>query len=409
MSTRTAALHAAVPPPPTGLRLRWAAVPWWGRALIVFGASRAVTTVFLLIVAALAQPGSREGVHPSLGALAMSWDGAWYWSVAYYGYGYPGLTDAAGAVQQNNWAFLPLYPLLVKVLALGDVQAWPAVAPLVSVAFGFGCVVLLALLLRPHLGPRRADFAVAVFACSPLSFVLQMAYAESMGLFLLLAALCLIDRYRYWTALPIAVALAFTRPGVLALALTVAGHLAVRLWRARRSDPIPPAQWSGAIVLVVVSVAAGLAWTVIVGVATGRPDAYLQTEAAWRSLWMGDAPFALVTPWFFAAGFWFGAVAGPIVLVAVLGGFAALLLVPAVRRLGVLNRLWLASYGLYLVAVFFPQSSIFRLLMPMASLTGAVTPRSTTARGLVLTGCLGVQALWLWCVLGLPQVYWAVP
>lgn len=408
MSTRTTALHAASPQP-TGPRPPWVAVPWWGRALLVFAASRVVSTGFFLIVGALAQPGSREGVHPSLGTLAMSWDGAWYWSVAYYGYGYPGLTDAAGAVQQNNWAFLPLYPTLVKVLALGDVQAWPAVAPLVSVAFGFGCAVLLALLLRPHVGTRRAGFAVAVFACSPLSFVLQMAYAESMGLFLLLAALCLIDRNRYWTALPVAVALAFTRPGVLALALAVAAHLAVRLWRARRADPIPSLQWSGAIVFVVVAVAAGLAWTVIVGVATGRPDAYLQTEAAWRSLWMGDAPFALVTPWFFAAGFWFGPVVGPIVLAAVLAGFAALLLVPPVRRLGMLNWMWLASYGLYLVAVFFPQSSIFRLLMPMAPLAGAVTPRSTPVRGLVVIACLGLQALWMWCVLGLPQVYWAVP
>lgn len=408
MSGRSLALHAAVRPQ-SGLQLRWAGVPWWGRALLVFGASRVVTTAFLLFVASFAQPGSRAGVRPSLGALAMSWDGVWYWSVAFFGYGYPGLTDAGGAVQQNNWAFLPLYPTLVKALALGDVQAWPRIAPLVSVAFGFGCAVLLGLLLRSHLGPRRAGFAVAIFACSPLSFILQIAYAESMGLFLLLAALCLIDRNRYWTAIPVAVALAFTRPGVLALALAVAAHLALRLWRSRRADPVPPLQWSGAIVLVVVAFAAGLAWTVIVGVATGEPDAYLRTEAAWRSLWMGDAPYALVTPWFFAAGFWFGPVVGPIVLVAVLAGFVVLLFVPPVRRLGSLNRLWIASYGVYLVAVFFPQSSIFRLLMPMAPLTGAVAPRSTIGRGLVLVGCLAAQGLWMWCVLGLPQVYWAVP
>ena len=410
MSLRTPApaQHLAVRTPPAVVT-RWAALSWWVRALALFGASRIVTTAFFLLVSAFAMPGSREGVHPTLGALAMSWDGQWYWSVAVYGYGYPGLTDAAGAVQQNDWAFLPLYPMLVKLLALGDVQGWAALAPLVSLAFGFGCAVLLALLLRPHLGSGRADFAVAVFACSPLSFVLQMAYAESMGLFLLLAALCLIDRDRYWSAIPVALALAFTRPGVLALALTVGLRLVTRLWRARRDGPMPTTEWAGALVLGAAATAAGLAWTVVVGVATGRPDAYLQTETAWRSLWMGPVPFELVTPWAFVAKFLLGPVLGPVTLVVLAIGFVLMLLSRPVRALGTTNRLWVVSYAAYLVAVFFPQSSILRLLMPMAPLAGAVVPRSTGVRALVLLVCLAAQALWMWCVLGLPQTYWAVP
>ena len=38
----------------------------------------------------------------------------------------------------------------------------------------------------------------------------------------------------------------------------------------------------------------------------------------------------------------------------------------AARRLGVDLRFWMLSYALYLLAVFFPQSSTFRLLVPLA-------------------------------------------
>ena len=51
------------------------------------------------------------------------------------------------------------------------------------------------------------------------------------------------------------------------------------------------------------------------------------------------------------------------------------------RRLGVDLRFWMLSYSLYLLAVFFPQSSTFRLLMPLSPLLGAVAqPRSRLYR-----------------------------
>ena len=59
------------------------------------------------------------------------------------------------------------------------------------------------------------------------------------------------------------------------------------------------------------------------------------------------------------------------------------------KRLGVEVRLWGASYLVYLLAVFFPQSSIFRLLVPLSPLWGAVAlPRSTAWRVGVLAACL---------------------
>ena len=149
-----------------------------------------------------------------------------------------------------------------------------------------------------------------------------------------------------------------------------------------------------------------------------QQDAYFATESAWRALWMpGSSSITLFAPWLFAANFWATHVLGsgpagwvaPLLLGLLVAGFAVFLLAPWTRRLGSTTRLWAASYALYLLAVFFPQSSVFRLLMPMAPLTGAITPRTWPGRILVLVVAAGLQALWLWVCYGPVQDYWTVP
>ena len=60
-------------------------------------------------------------------------------------------------------------------------------------------------------------------------------------------------------------------------------------------------------------------------------------------------------------------------------------------------RFWLASYALYLLAVFFPQSSTFRLLVPLYPALGILAQsRSLVYRvGLVLA-CIAGQVAWTW-------------
>ena len=80
------------------------------------------------------------------------------------------------------------------------------------------------------------------------------------------------------------------------------------------------------------------------------------------------------------------------------------------RRLGPEIRLFAASYALYLLAVFFPQSSTLRLLFPLAPLWGAVGwRRSWWLRIAVLVACIGLQALWIANVYGLANTFWRVP
>jgi hypothetical protein len=391
-------------------------LPWWGSALAIFAASRVLTTLLFLWVQAQATPRSRAGAHPSLLDLASAWDGQWYWFIAENGYPSTLPLTATGSVDTNQWAFLPVYPYLAKALSFGG--DWRVAALVVSVAAGFGAAVLLGALLLPHLGRARSLFAVALFSCSPLAFLFQTTYAESLGLLLLLGALLLVDRRRYLAAVPVAVVLAFTRPGVLALALAVGLQVVLRIVRARRGGPaVPPAEVASGLALAVVSAVAGFAWSGIAALATGRSDAYFATEGAWRALWMPDATITLFEPWIFAADFWATRVVGPaaaawvapVALLLLVGGFTAALLSRSARRLGSTIRLWAASYALYLLAVFFPQSSVFRLLMPLAPLVGMVVPRSRPARITVLLASIALQALWLWVCYGPVQDYWTVP
>ena len=403
-------------PAETRRRVRLGRLPWWAACLLIFAASRVVTTLLFVWVASTATPQSRAGAHPSLLELATQWDGQWYWVIGTSGYPSVLPLTAAGTVDTNQWAFLPVYPFLSRLLTFG-VLDWRVAALAVAVAAGFGAAVLLGALLLPRLGRNRTLFAVALFSVSPLAFVLQTAYAESLGLLLLLAALLLVDRGRYLAAIPVALLLAFTRPGVLALALAVVLLLGVELVRWRRGGPpVPPEELGAMLLLAAVSAAAGFAWTVIAAFATGRPDAYFATEGAWRALWMPRGDITLFEPWYFAARFWSDLAVGaagvwvaPVVLVVVVGGFAVLLLSPAARRLGPTIRLWSASWALYLLAVFFPQSSVFRLLMPLAPLVGTIAPRRPAARVAVLAGSLALQALWLWVCYGPRQEYWTVP
>jgi len=81
-----------------------------------------------------------------------------------------------------------------------------------------------------------------------------------------------------------------------------------------------------------------------------------------------------------------------------------------VRALGPDLRLWSASYLLYLLAVFFPQSSTFRLLLPLSPLWGAAAvPRSRVWRTAVLAMCLLGQWAWIHHVYALGNTFWQVP
>ncbi|WP_336646047.1 hypothetical protein [Microbacterium sp. USHLN186] len=396
-----------------GLR-RWTRTPVLGRIAVIYALGRLVTTGLLALAASQSSPLSRFGAHPDLADYVVGWDGQWYWTVAVFGYPSVLPVDASGQVSENAWAFMPVYAYLANAVGFGE---WGRGALLVSLVAGFGACVSLHRLLRARIGTSAALWAVAFFAFGPLAALFQVGYAESLFVLLLLVALDLVARRRYVLLYAIIPVMGFTRPGVLAFALFLGLHGIARWWR-RDAEPLHGREAVHIVALGALATAVGFAWQVIAAVVTGDPGAYLKTELSWRRNWLADEAAAFVPFEGFVrgAGFWAGRWgltegAGWLLLALLVAAAVSLLLRSrAVRALGADMRLWSASYVLYLLAVFFPQSSTFRLLFPLTPLVGALAvPRSRTYRWGVLLVSVLLQGLWIHQMYGLAHTYWQVP
>lgn len=378
----------------------------WTAPLLVWLASRVVSTVLLLTVWLLATARGwrfasyrRDGTFT---AFLGSWDASFYRTIAEHGYPTTLPTDAAGHVLPNPWAFLPVFPALARLVQPLVGGSFWAAGVLVATLAGAGTCVVLWHLVRAVTDERRATRATALFAFAPTGFLLQVAYAESTFLLLLFGGLLALVRRRYWLVLPLGLVAAFTKPGVLALAVALAVHLVVRVVRERRALPVRDAV---AIVVAGLGVAAaGLAWPVVASVVTGRPDAYLATETSWWVGFVGRQHFEPLTPWFRMASTWLGPL-GVVLVVGVLAAAVWSWTRRSVRALGTDVVAFTASYALYLVAVFLPQQSLPRLLMPTAPLLGAAGftgTRRRTVAWLVVGVCLQPVAVVLLWFLGFP-------
>jgi hypothetical protein len=386
------------------------------RIAVIYVAARVITTLFLFLAAELSGFGTRMGPDANLASTVVAWDGTWYWLIGYSGYPTTLPLTETGQVAENAWAFLPIYPYLSQWVSIPFGQ-WAAGAVIVSLVAGYAASLVLYRMLRLRLDTSAATWAVVFFACGPLAALFQVGYAETLNLLWLFCAIWCVMRRRYgWLYLLIPL-MAFTRPGVLAFSLFLALFGIWRWWNRRR-EPLGGREIAHIIVLGLLAAVTGFAWQLIAGWVTGDPGAYLSTELAWRRNWiLGDASFAPFDA--FAAGiqFWFGTMWhlpvawGYVAVGAVVVALAcALLFLPQVKRLGVEIRLWSASYLFYLLLVFFPQSSLFRLLVPLSPLWGAfAVPRSRVWRIGVLVACLAGQWWWIYNMYALGNTAWQVP
>ncbi|WP_245570308.1 mannosyltransferase family protein [Microbacterium luticocti] len=392
----------------------WHRLPAAVRIGVLYLAARVVTTAMFALASALSTPESRFGAAPGVGTLLMGWDAQWYWYIAVHGYPTRLPVDATGAVQQNGWAFMPLYPYLARLLG-GPGAGWQVAAILISLVAGYLASLVLYRLLRERLPTDAATWAVVFFACAPVAAVFQIGYAESLFLLWVFLAVWATMRRRYaWLYLLIPL-MGFTRPGVLAFALFLGLH-GVQRWWMRRTEPLPARHVVHIVALGALGCVVGFAWPVIAGIVTGRADAYMATELSWRRGWVDESGFVPGRGFWDAAALWFRTWGLPetvghiALIVLVLLAAAALVFDPRVRRLGAEIRLWLASYALYLLAVFFPQSSVFRLMVPLSPAWGAVAvPRSTRWRSVVLALCLAGQWVWIFLMYGRGNTFWQIP
>lgn len=259
---------------------RWHPLTRLWRPAVVFLTSRAVTLVGALLAATLA---SRVGDDlstgrpwprlPPTGFLTLralgSWDGGWYVRIARLGYP----LSAGGPKPRADFAFFPLFPLIVRAVSWITGLSPTTAAVGTSMAFGLVAAVLLWVLAERLGGKHMADRAVALFCFFPGSIVLSMAYSESMMIaFALVCLLALLDR-RWWSAGLAAALATATRPNAVALCACCAWAAAVAVHDRR--------EWK-ALVAPVLSVAGIGAYFAFLGARTGDPLLWFQVQ---RKTW----------------------------------------------------------------------------------------------------------------------------
>lgn len=384
--------------------------PWWVKVLLVWAGTRVVaTSAFLWAASIQGTPfyWYPQTGHPGYFDFLNIWDVEWYQRIFIGGIGhepgYPSVlpTYPDGSVKQNAWAFMPGFPMLVRLFTFitGGAIEWKYLAPTISLILSFALALMIYKVLNLKLDSATSLWAVTLFGFWCASAVLQTGYAETLGFLLLAGGLYYLMQHRYLAALPWLVALSITRPGMVSFAAMLAGMWIVRLIKARRGGPEFEAleRWQlGA--LTAVSTLLGLAWPVVAWITTGRSDAYTATELAWRVV-TPHPHLQLFEGWLsLGASIWGDFWAPMFVMLAM--AFAAWLLFR--RSTGVLGnelRLWTAAYLLYLFLVFNPQSSTFRILMPAFPLIGAFAYWSRnwpkTGKWLLLVGLTISQLVWL--------------
>ncbi|SDR74468.1 hypothetical protein [Agrococcus carbonis] len=378
---------------------------WWLWPAALWLVSRLVSTALLGAFAGRQDANAWTPARPDLLDYSTMWDAHWYFIVAMSGYPTELPVDDSGHVGENAWAFMPVYPMLARVLMLTGLP-WEGAAVAISLAASLG-FALVAYRLFAELAPGRERFALAIVLLSPTAPVLQLGYAEALFLLLLAAALLAwrLQRWEWlWVLLPI---LSLTRPGGLAFALALGLWFLVRASREREAFP---AQERRMLVgLGAWSALWGFAWLIACTVATGSLASYLETELSWRSAYIGRQELVPFTTWPIGLEWWFGPW-WPLWLAGIVLAAVVLLAGPWARAVGLEGRLWVVAYLVYLAAVWFPQSSTWRLLMPafpLALVLAAVRP--AWARGMLLAACVALQPVWIWWCWHVGERDWTVP
>lgn len=334
-------------PPGEGL---WDRAGRWHGAAVAAGILALSRIVQIILLVGL----DRATEEPAgLRANLLVWDGGWFMRAAA---GYPhGYTYGAdGALEGNELAFFPLYPMLIR--GLSHLGLDPGTAALtVSWLASIAAAVALHLLGTTLYG-RRAGWALVAICCTaPMSVVLSMAYSESLFLALVAGMLVAAHRRVWWAAGLLGLGCALTRPtgAAAAVALAVAAVLAVRENPAKKWQPLTAAA------VALAGVPAFLGW---VGWRVGDPDAWFRIQAAeWGTAFdFGSSTLTFLHDTLTTADGWVPMSVALILLVAVAAAGVALA-----------GRPWLplAAYGVVAMVLVYGQAGYYhskpRLLLPV--------------------------------------------
>ncbi len=258
----------------------------WRASWPVFVATRAgVLAVGVFAVATIGYPSGDPQVRVSdneLVNLPMRWDAGWYYGIARLGYRWHPLETG-----QQNIAFFPAYPILVRVLARvlgGDTPTYAVAGLLVSHVAFLWSLVLIYQLARSMLDPTAAAAAVVLTASYPFAVYHGAMYTESLFLLASVGAFLECRRERWARAAGWGLLAGLTRPNGFLLMVP----LAVEVWRRHRTRAALPGRWAAAATLAPV---AGVAiFSLFIGSLTGNPLQWSVQQEAWGRTFEGAAP-----------------------------------------------------------------------------------------------------------------------
>ncbi|MDQ1537002.1 MAG: hypothetical protein QOE58_1395 [Actinomycetota bacterium] len=315
----------------------------------VYLITRAIAAGYMV---AAASPG-RSGYAD----VATAWDGGWYRTIATQGYPATLPLRPDGQIGYNPWAFSPAYPLLVRAVMAVTGRDFSFVAPTLSLVLGAAAMVVLFVLVDRAVS-RFSARATIVLTCTFMAApVMQIAYSESLALLLVASAMLLLRERKYLAVAILLLALALTRPVVLAFVPVVIAH-GISRWRAREAEPFSRKDQRNVVLLTGWCFAASGVWPVIVAVCVRDPLAWTKTQGAWR---LGPQ-YGLGVGW--PAGFlhhygW-PALAALVVIVLLTLGIA---LRPGAKAWGPELRAWAITYPGFLLLVTVPVPSVIRWML----------------------------------------------
>jgi hypothetical protein len=349
-----------------------------GTAVGILALTRVAQIAMLLLLGAAAHDGT--GLRGRL----LVWDAGWFLRVAVNGYPHGYTYGQTGHMEGNELAFFPLYPMLIRGVAVLGLDAGTA-AIAVSWLASIAAAVALHLLGTTLYGKRAGWALVAICCTAPVSVVLSMAYSE--GLFLALVAGMLTAAHRrvWWAAGLLGLGAALTRPtgAAAAVALAVAAVLAVRAG----SRPWPPIAAAAVALVGVPGFLGWVAWRV------GDPAAWFRIQTAgWgTSFDYGASTVTFLTRTLSKGDGWVPVSVAVILLAALVAAGIALA-----------GRPWppLAVYGVIAMILVYGQAGFYhskpRLLLPvLLTLLPAVT---AAARARPRVAVLSITA---WALFGL--------
>ena len=180
------------------------------QALAVWATASALTFLILRLGAQDTPATPWGGAAPSWEEHMRFWDAGWYNRIVEEGYPDQLPVSADGRVTQNTWAFMPLLSGLASLLAWTGWSFYVRAA-IVSILASAGAALVMDRWLSPVTGRRTSLWAVALVWSSPCAAILQVPYAESLGLALVGLTLWLASRGRALAAIPVALAACFAR------------------------------------------------------------------------------------------------------------------------------------------------------------------------------------------------------